>query len=317
MKRLLILILLLFLGAVLWPGPAAAQEPIKTGLNVSPAIIEVLASPGETYEHTFYIRNITSTAVPVSASLDRLKPNEEELDITDIARFDASAWIHLSEEHHILEVDQQRAITATVQIPADAEPGGHYATIWLDPVLPQGLVDQTGAKAAPRIGILVFITVKGDAAHQLAALQPQIDFINASATLSFGVKINNSGSVHEVPTAKMVVKNIFGATKGEIVVAPRIVLPNTQKSFSLSWQAPAWFGIYKAHIEATYGSDQQFFSGPTRYFVVIQWLPAIILLLILPALTVFVLKTHRRWPAAYRAFVGPRKHSRSKRKSLR
>jgi hypothetical protein len=309
MKRSTAFVLLMTLG--LWLGlghskAVAQQQTDQTGLSVSPAIFELIVEPGEAQQKTFYIRNITDTAVPVRVSTEELAPTEEQIDKSLSNSFNASSWINLSEQNHILNNKESRPITATVQVPKTAEPGGHYATILLEPLVPAVAVSgQSGSQAAAKVGVLVFITVKGEARHQLTThSSPGISFLQTLAHISIDAAIANTGTVHELPTAKVIVRNIFGGIEAELPIQPRVVLPNTIKTTSLQWQAPFLFGIYSAQIEGVYGSSQTPLQSDKKVFIVLQWFPLVLLSVLLVAGFMYTRKTYKRWPQAFRALLG-------------
>lgn len=290
------------------PVAAAAQSQAqttgnRTGLTVSPAIFEMTVEPGEVKEREFFVINIKDKPVPIVASIKSLHPVEEIIDPSLSQSFNAASWIEMSESSHILSGKERRRLTAKVSVPANAEPGGHYATILLEPLVPVTTSRDNSAKVAAQVGVLVFITVKGDTVIDASfTKEPQISRLHTSRKVPVEVRVANTGNIHVLPTAKITVRNILGFTKDELPLKPRIVLPNTIKGFSTEWQGPRLFGIYSIQATGTYGSNQTELVGGRRFFVVVRWLPLILTLLLLAVSGRFVQKTYKRWPRAIRAF---------------
>jgi hypothetical protein len=283
---------------------SAQEQPdsvSNAGLTVSPAIFEVVGEPGKTVRKEFYIQNISSQPMPVSATLDRLRPYEQEIDLKASESFNASQWIELDKPHHILDVEERRKVTATISVPKNAEPGGHYATIIWQPVVPATGLDGNSAKIAPQVGILVFITVPGDAKYDIA-LEDQLGWLQLSNNITIDPRFTNTGTIHILPTTKVVVRNIIGSVKDEIELKPSIVLPNTIKEFPAKWDGPGIIGIYSAETVATYCSGQTELTSGKHYFVVFRPLPLLFVIILLYFVGRFVRQTHPRWLEAIRAF---------------
>jgi hypothetical protein len=293
----------LALLAILSPAPALGQQdPVSNaGLTVSPAIFEVVGEPGQTVRKEFYIQNISDSAMPVSATTDRLRPYEQEIDLRLTESFNAAQWITLDEPHHILDVEERRKVTATISVPENAEPGGHYATIVWQPVAPATGLDGNSTRIAPQVGILVFITVPGDARYDIG-LENKVSWLQWSQDIEVDSAFTNAGTMHILPTSKVVVRNIFGSVKEEVDIRPSVVLPNTIKEFSTKWDDPGLIGIYSAETVATYGSDQTELSSDRSYFLVFRPLPLLLAIVILYLVGRFVRRTHPRWLEAIRAF---------------
>lgn len=270
---------------------------------MSPAIFEMIVDPGEVKEREFKIINIKNEPVPVTATVKRLTPVEEEIDPALSQSFNAASWIEIPESNHILKGKERRDLTARVSVPKTAEPGGHYATIVLEPLVPTVTVDNKTAKVAAQVGIIVFITVKGEAVTEAAfSGHPDISSLQTKGEVPLKVAVANTGTIHVLPTATVEIRNIFGRSKASLPLKPRLVLPNTVKNFSTVWDDPGIFGIYSAEAEGTYGPGQTAINSGRKYFLVFRWLPFTAIALSLVAIIIFTLKTHRRWPAAYQAF---------------
>lgn len=278
------------------------MEVSGSGLSVSPALIELTLDPGESRDKEFYVNNITKTPVPLNIGTQPLYPNEQIIDDTKTDSFDAAQWVSVDEPDNILNAGEQRQLTAKISVPESAEPGGHYATIVLEPLVPATEMS-SGASIASRVGILVFITVSGDAIYDVELQEPSVGRLQWSRHVPITAEFLNQGTIHISPTTRVTVKNIFGDTLGEVPVQPRVVLPNTQKILRAQWRSPSLIGIYSAQIEASYGEDGTVLESGQRYFLVVQWLP-VLGIVILASILGWLIKVGQRLPAACKAFRG-------------
>jgi hypothetical protein len=292
------------LSTVLSPTLLAQEQPdsVSTaGLTVSPAIFEVVGKLGQTVKKDFYIQNISDHTLPVTAAMDRLHPYEVEVDPGESESFNAAQWVKISEPHHILKTDERRKVTATISVPKNAEPGGHYATILWQPMAQIFQQEGNTAKIAPKVGILVFITVPGNAEYTVD-LSNNASGLYWSKNIPITSEFTNTGTIHILPTPKVVVRNIFGGVEEELELKPSVVLPNTIKMFPTEWKGANLLGVYSAETMATFSPSQTPISSSRQYFVVIRPLPLLLVIALTYLLGNFVRKTSPHWPEAIRAF---------------
>ncbi|MEX0934637.1 MAG: hypothetical protein WDZ42_02435 [Candidatus Saccharimonadales bacterium] len=299
---LLILTIISYPSLVLSQNNSEIENSSRTGLSVSPAIFEMVVSPGEIGTQTIYISNISDQPTPFITSVENLHLAENLINPSLSNNFNASSWISLPNPYHILDSTEQRSIEVVVEVPDTAEPGGHYASIVLRP-LEEVSSDDTGARIVPQIGVIAFITVPGDTDTEFSVDKPSVNLINSSSEIDIDINFRNTGNIHILPTAKTEIKSILGSADHQINIAPRVVLPNTTKISTATWDDPPIIGAYSAQVIGSYGSDQTSLVSDKSYFIIIRWLPLFASILLVVIASIFILKTHKRWPRAYRAFV--------------
>ena len=132
----LIATLLLAIYYLLFANPALATE---SALSASPAILETVLELDKVTTTSVTIQNNTNFPLPikgsVSAFLSTEKINEENKDT-----FNASRWFSLEPADFILQPNEVKKVEVTINPPKGAEPGGHYATIYFRPLIPQDAV---------------------------------------------------------------------------------------------------------------------------------------------------------------------------------
>ncbi len=280
----------------------------STGLSVGPALFEVVLKPGETASKAIRVKNTTDRPLPITASKQRLTPNEPEIDPTLVANFDASSWISLSDTDFIFQPQETRTIIATITVPDSAEPGGHYGTIFFEvPVPPQGTA-QTGSQTAPRVGATAFITVPGELHEDISVKSPpKVPLATSSFPSKATVAIANRGNIHNFVTPKVTVRNWRGKVIAEKSYPPVITLPNTERTLSLAELPPHGLGIYRITLDLHYGSGGERLVAASGLFVVAPIAP-IMLAAITLAGFVFIRRTRTRWPKVLAALRGKTEH---------
>jgi hypothetical protein len=307
MKKVFLLTLYcLVLAGLLSPVYAATStESQGQGLSVNPAILELILDPGKTTTSTVIVGNPTNVPIPVKGSVKNFIPNEE-ISQTDNNLFQAQSWFKLSEPDFILQPQQTKKITITVTTPADASPGGHYATVYFQSLIPAEAVSSDRLYLTGRVGVLAFLVVKGDIKEEASIAQFTTSRLQQSGPVKFKLGIKNKGNVHVLPSGKIKIFDWRGKQIDEIPLRTGLVLPKTTREFELSWDRAGTVGSYSAKAEVSYGSEQQQLKSTEIRFWVLPWLPLILIFIIFIPLAWFSFKTRRRWRRAWTVLRGKR-----------
>jgi hypothetical protein len=295
----------LALSAVL-PRFAGAQSgdipPSQSALAVSPAIIEEVLTPGKATEFILQVNNVTNYPLPIKAMVRDFAVQSEELEKAERSRLDASKWFTLQEPDFILQPKQVRTVKGSITPPADAVPGGRYATIYFQPLVPQEVLGPSTAYLSARVGVLAFLIVKGDI-EQKAAFQKGLyaPGLAQHGPIPFDFSLSNTGSVHLMPKGKLTIRDWRGRKVKTMDLPTGIVLPGAARKYQLEWAAPGAFGKYTAELEVSYGSENAVLGKKTVTFWVVPWGSLLTGVIVLTLVGLFVRRTRRRWRKAWRA----------------
>lgn len=301
MKRI-ILASILLVSCVIMPRPAhaASQTPAPLALGVSPAINELVVERGKPAAMRITVTNVTNESMPVRALTERLVPLEP-IDPGHSALFNASDWLHIDQPDFILQPKQGRDVRITVTPPPNAEPGGHYSTVYFTPL--SQLDPQKGSTLylGSKVGTLLLLVVKGDIIQKasITALDAPLVAQQGPATLS--VNLHNSGNVHLTPHGHIMIVDMWGREVRRLPLPPTLLLPKTQKSIPLQWDTRGQFGMFRAQAIVTYGSAQITLASPTRAFLAGPWLYAGATIIALTLIGILIWKTKGRWRRAINA----------------
>ncbi len=306
-----IAVLFLFASPLLFPLAAHA-------FAVSPVLLEERLDPGGRAQEVLHLTNDSNGEQTYYATVQNFVPYGEEGQQRFMPETDTSglvSWVALDQPSVTLKAGESRDFAFAISLPKDAEPGGHYAAVFFS-TIPPSEQGATAVGVGAKTGVLLLVTVNGDIHEQatvesfsvMSAADPEhetpvseIDHLPAL----FETRIQNEGSVHFALGGKVVIKNMFGSTVGEVSANPQgsRVLPNSIRRVRTEWGnsyaksggffdqlAAEWsgFGIgkYTATLEGTYGSAHaplnatvSFWIFPWRLFLLI--LAAFILLLLL------------------------------------
>ncbi len=312
-------------------------------LTISPPIYELGAFPGQEIVTGLKIYNETeeSKTFYFESQNFRAKENEggEPVFASGDEKGGLASWVEFPFESMTLKPGEKGKIDFKIKVPKNADPGGHYAVIFLSSSLSTGGGGAVGV--ASKIGALVLLRVEGDVREEgkLAefSLKDKKTFYE-HLPIDFLVRVENTGTVHIKPAGKIKIKNLLGQTKDEILVNIAIqpngeeepvgnILPQSIRRFENSWkkgektEAPNGFfekvkyekdnfalGRYKADLSLEYGKDKKVIYG-SLIFWVLPWhllLVVVAIGIILIILIIFAIKKYNQWIIKKAQTVNPK-----------
>ena len=284
-----------------------SSDSKAVGLEVTSPIYEYTISPGKVQQDIIKIKNVGgSEQTYYPEVLDFKSDNKSGTPIflnkgEDSGTYSLAKWVSVSNEGITLAPNQSTALNFNITVPADAEPGGHYAGILFStqPPDPSG-TNQIGL--ASKVGSIVLVRVAGDAKESanITAFDSDKDSYDTAKVVKFSTTIENTGNVHVQPKGVITIKNIFG---GQVAVVDvnnlsANVLPGSSRIFNSTWNDPGFkLGYYTATVTLAYGSPAQTITAQTSFWI-IPWMTLLLILIaIIVTLVVlyFVLKRYNSW----------------------
>ncbi len=305
-----------FVVALLWVPLVHAETETtasKSALAVSPAIIESVLTSGEPSPFTVQVHNLTNFPLPIKTFVRGLTAESNTSDLThdEQTRLDASLWFDIKDADFILQPNQIRTVTGTIRTPADADPGGHYATIFFQPLVPTEALSPSTAYINARVGVLAFLIVKGEI-NQKAELKSgvQTNGLVQGGPISFTFSLHNAGNVHLLPTGTLVIKDISGKHVAELAIPQGTILPNSSREYTMEWGEASFINQYTAELTLDYaGNSDNTLPTTTVTFWVVPWVGLLFWAICLALIVLFVIKTHKRWRRVWREIRGKKTYS--------
>ncbi len=237
--------------------PCSNVRASESALAVAPAIIEAIIEPGgEPTQKDITIQNTTNFPLPIKGQVGAFissEPIKYDLQKT----FDASKWFRLDPSDFILQPKESKVIKVSIESPPSTEPGGHYATIFFQPLIPSGVITNSTTISLARVGVLTFLIAPGDIISQLELLDLTSPRFQLSLPLEFKLQFSNTGTVHLNPTGTVKIYNIFGKQIDAINLPPSIILPGTIKDIPLTWNGNNKIGKFTLKSDLYWGDNQQ------------------------------------------------------------
>jgi hypothetical protein len=316
MKKVCLIALVIFLGGFLLPTPtnAVGVMPAKyDNIVADPGEVlqfefAVLAEPPPRPDKTFYFSTQNFIAGPGETGAQNFI--EDNIEMPKNA--DLASWITVIEESVTLAAGEETKVHFVVNVPQDAEPGGHYAVIWTgeNPPGEEGGIVGVGGN----VGVLLLVRVTGEVKE--VATVKEFNFLKKFQTrlpVDFYTRIANEGSVHEKPTGDIIIKNLFGleSAKVDANTSGANVLPNSIRRMESVWvnnpglqdegffsaAKNEWknfaFGPYKANLNMMYGAENLSLTAMSGYFWVFPW-HLLLLCLILLIVLIIIIKGYNK-----------------------
>jgi len=297
----LILALAAFLSYRVYAQETTGTTTGKTGIQVSAPLYNFGIDPGGVAQDIIKIRNVGNSTQTFYPEVSDFKPAGETgapsfLKASESASYTYSlaSWITISTQGITLKPNESAALNFTINVPKNAEAGGHYAGILFGTTPPA--TTGTGVAISNKVGALVLVRVSGTANETATVKEFSTDKTSYDKPpVDFVVRVENAGNVHVIPKGTIEIKNIFGRSVASLNVNAKNgnVLPDSIRRFDkasddLSWNPKGFvFGRYKADLLLTYGSPAKQFAESVTFWIV-PWMQllvigAIVLVLILLA----------------------------------
>jgi hypothetical protein len=301
-KQPILALILVIIGSAWWSGTSqAANLPTQTRpqLQVSPAILEQFVTAGESSEAKITVTNLSSNAAPVVTVIKQLDLLDDAA-VQDKDIFDASAWFVPKEPEFLLLAGESKQVSFQITPPKNAEAGGHYATIYFEPVVPFEALAPNTAQLTERVGSLAFVIVKGPSTVNLELSKP----LSTARWRQFGPVpfefiYKNSGTMHTLPGGSINIFDWRGQQVDELKLTPGVVMPKTSRGVKLSWDKHFLVGRYTAKLLVSYEADKPPLASSVVFWVAPVYL-LVALLVLISLVGVVLYQTRGRWERAWR-----------------
>lgn len=265
---ILVSFLLVFISGII-----LSQESVSPEISVAPHTFELDVFPGEIRQEKIKIFNQSEVAIPISTRVTDFTAAEESGEML----FDESAqdisiaarkWMKIENPKFILEPWEKGEMRFSIEVPENAEPGGHYVVILFEPTLPSFYFKEDQPRAIPTLGVLFLLSVKTfalepvpqdqqieivefglpreqrianlekafAAAFQIVpgVLAAEINIVEKTPS-SFVLRIKNNDIFHHKLSGKLLILNIFGKKVGESEIKRTTILPGKIRRFPIEF----------------------------------------------------------------------------------
>lgn len=279
-------------------------------VSLSPLIFELSANPGDTVSNVLKVTNTDPYPVNIVIDIEDFSAIGEEGQVTlkqgeDSSTYSLAGWITAAPNAFTIPANNSVTVQFTINIPIDAEPGGHYSSVLAS--ISATPVDG-GVTIAQKIGSLLLLNVAGDVEEKLFIEELFVEPFSEYGPVNIISRFENSGTIHLKPRGFILIKNIFGQEVEQLDLPQKNVLPKSIRRIEILWGERIMFGRYEATLTAIYGSTNQPLSAITTFWV-IPWKIATAILVGIIILLSILIKGRKRFRLAFSVlFRGTHRH---------
>lgn len=287
------------------PGDSSAytvekrDEPVTEQFVISPTKVELTLQPGQSAVRQITIVNRTGKIVMSSFSVEDFEGSRDPAESHRLMGIDDSSWgarLWMKPELEAIELEHGETLTfdVRIQVPLDAEPGGHYAAVLA--LAEEQDVQEGGVQLKGRVTALFLITVPGDIDSRGNLNDPEVPLLSSYGPTTIGLVFNNLGNVHQSPAGTVTITNILGQQVAEIPVKEWVVLPESARRTQIEWPGKWHLGPYKVTARISYGDNgETLYTTSTMWFIPWQLiLAALAISIIITGLYLLITRNRRR-----------------------
>lgn len=249
---------------------------------VGPTKLELTLEPGTEKVVELMVTNRMGERRQFNLSVEDTKgsddPNQAVVLLgDDRGPYSLKDYLKFPEATFELGQGERARIPVTVQVPADAQPGGLYGTVIVSTA---SLADKNAQDTGPgaragsvivnRIGALFFVAIPG--AVDRAGMLDDFKLLGdrqyfSRGPIDFQILFRNTGSIHLAPSGIVTITNMLGEEVGEVIVDPWFAFPQSLRLREIKWDRPYLFGKYTAEAKINRGYDNLTDTASVTFYV--------------------------------------------------
>jgi len=317
MKKFITFLLFLVSLGIFLPAIVRADDNVTlpspdkqtTSLTIVPSIYESVVAPGKNEVKSFEIRNGSNFPLPIKCYIRVFGASDETggvaiEDQIDTNRLAPTSWISAVEPDFILQPKSTKELQVNFNPPAALPPGGYYAILFAEPLLPESFLSDNSLVVGGRIGSLLFLIGPGDI-HEKARIVsfdlPKFFWSNQSSGAN--IRFENQGNIHLKPSGKIIVTNLISRHSQTVDIPEFTVLPGKIRKENIDITGLKWPGVYRVELTLSYGQDKTSIrSAATFYYLPLVQI-IVILLMVTLAIVLISHKSRKRILKALRVVV--------------
>lgn len=279
------------------PGYAQRDDGPAQGIQISPVLIDLNAEPGKDYKLKITVTNVTNHDLTVKASVNDFKARDETgnpeilVDGDNNETYSLKSWA-LIPGSFTLRSKESKVVTVAVDVPTNAEAGGHYGVVRFSAVPTEA--EDTNVNISASVGTLVLARIDGQIEEKLNVKEIFVEKngkkggVFEATPQKLAERVENTGNVHLKPQGTVTVKNMFGKNvyEAEFNKQGGSILPGSTRRFEQDINKKLTIGKYTIEFNAAYGTHGGVLIGSSTFWVIPFKLIIICLILIVVAILI-------------------------------
>jgi len=262
MKKLIIIAGLLLLS--LQANAASAfrletieETPVKGDFILGPGKVDLLLEPGEKTTQQVTVTNRLGRDMDFKVEVEDFSGSYEtdqtvKLFGEAVGPYSMKDYIKPETTEFSLGHGERITLPIEINIPADSQPGGLYASVLVSTVPDDGEAEmnQGQAKIISRLGTLYFVRVAGEVTESGRLQQFKVAAAEQGfyekGPIPFEIYFKNEGNIHMTPSGRIEIKNLLGRRVGEVSIEKYFVMPDSLRKIIVNWDNKFLIGRYTA-----------------------------------------------------------------------
>lgn len=262
---LVVVLLLLFSSA----NSILAQE--SRSITIIPPRFELFANPGEQLSEIIRVRNDSASPESLTVLVEDFTSTGEEGQVVleegqSDQLYSLAKWIQTEATDIVIQPGEEKPFTFTINVPKNAEPGGHYASVLFQGG--GGQVEGGGASVVQRVGNLILLRVSGNVTENAEIETFSAPTYSQTTPLNLSLRVKNNGNTHIQPKGTIIITDLFGKKVDELPLSGQNVLPGVVRKMDTEWNKPNVLGYYTATLVSTYGQQNLPLTAATKFLVI-------------------------------------------------
>lgn len=173
----------------------------------------------------------------------------------------ASDWVSFSNTSLELGPNQSMNLPYTVSVPADAQPGTHWAVLFVESEPTEPQPGQAAATFSVRVGHIIYVNVPVLASDGAIIGMFATPPAGPDGAYTIIAQYTNVGNAAQGVEGTFTVRNDVGESVIEAVIERSVVLPGIDRAFQINVIGPLPAGNYTALVVLNYGDDERDVAG--------------------------------------------------------
>jgi hypothetical protein len=199
-----------------------------------------------------------------------------------------------------LQPQSEKRVKILISVPKEVEPGGHYATLFFESLVPKSALSDNSLYLSTRVGAVYFFVVSGDLRPKGSVDRFEVPQLAWTGSPEFTIHFKNEGNVHLRPESTIAISGWRGA---ELTDTGQTVLPGKSRTWQVAWPQKWLLGKYVVRISTKVTPEAPPATLETSFWAVPWQLPLWLAALYL-AYIISVKIGYQRFKRAYSALKG-------------
>ncbi len=264
--KLFILILFFIFFVIIFP--VFGQN--RTGLTISPFLIEETVKPGQNFTKIITLTNNSDKEQIISIQLKDFQMKEDSKEIVFLPpgseKTSLLYWLKIPAENIKLLPGESKKISFNFQIPEGLSAGSYYGAIIFSSqnpdIFPEQTIEEKRVQVGTihQVGVFAFFRFLEGGVEEAAIKEFKTEknyYYNIPFEIRFLSRIENLGNIYLKPSGLIKIQNIFGKeiTSLSFNSENLMILPSASRLFENSWQGKFGFGKYTAILYLVFGTS--------------------------------------------------------------